>query len=97
MVIIEAGFYGCPAIASRAFAIPELLEHGRTGLLLDKPSSVDAVAEAMLWLIEHSEEYRAMRQAAWTKAHQNFSKERFQKKLLSRVTEALREQGFAPA
>ena len=97
MVIIEAGYHGCPAIASRAFAIPELVDHGKTGLLLDNPSSVDEVAEAMARLIERPEEYHAMRQAAWRKVRQHFTKERFAEKLISRVTEVLRERGFAPA
>jgi glycosyltransferase involved in cell wall biosynthesis len=97
LVIIEAAYYGCPAIASRAFAIPELVDHGKTGLLLDDPSSVDAIAEAMTRLIERSGEYHAMRQAAWSKARRHFTKERFEEKLLSRVTEVPREGGFAPA
>jgi glycosyltransferase involved in cell wall biosynthesis len=97
LVIVEAGYHGCPAIASRAFAIPEVVDHGKTGLLLDDPSSVDAIAEAMVWLIERPEEYRHMRHAIWSKAHRHFTKERFQERLLSRVTEVLRDQGFAPA
>jgi glycosyltransferase involved in cell wall biosynthesis len=97
MVLIEAGYHGCPAIASRAFAIPELVDHGKTGLLLDNPSSVDAITEAMVRLINCPEEYHAMRRAAWSKAHRHFTKQRFQNKLLSCVTELLGQQGFAPA
>jgi glycosyltransferase involved in cell wall biosynthesis len=89
LIIIEAGYHGCPAIASRAFAIPELIDDGKTGLLLDDPSCVDAIAEAMAWLIERPEEYAAMRRAAWSKAHRHFTKERFQNTLLSSVAEVL--------
>jgi glycosyltransferase involved in cell wall biosynthesis len=95
LTIVEAGYHGCPVITSRSFAIPELVDHGETGLLLDDPSSVDAVADAMARLIERPDEYQAMRQAAWSKAHRHFTKKRFQEKLLSRVTDVLHQHGPA--
>jgi glycosyltransferase involved in cell wall biosynthesis len=97
LIVIEASYHGCPAIASRAFALPEVVDHGKTGLLLDDPSSVDAIADAMSRLIERPGEYYAMRQAAWRKAHRYFTKQLFAKKLLSRVAEVLGGQGFASA
>jgi 2-polyprenyl-3-methyl-5-hydroxy-6-metoxy-1,4-benzoquinol methylase len=65
------------------------VEHGATGLLLDEPSSIEPVVEALLRVIEYPKEYHAMRQAAWHKARQRFTKERFKCKVLGRVTEVL--------
>lgn len=95
LVIIEAAYHGCPVIAPRAFGIPELVDHGATGLLLENASSEGAIAEAMIRLIERPEGYFSMRQAAWRKAHRNFNRENFEEKLISRVSEILHEQKVA--
>jgi glycosyltransferase involved in cell wall biosynthesis len=96
VLLIEAGYCGCPVISSRAFAIPELVDDGRTGLLLNDASDVDAVARAMRWMLEHDHEYRDMRQAAWTTAREQHSRRRFEERLLSHVREAVSGEG-APA
>jgi glycosyltransferase involved in cell wall biosynthesis len=89
LIVIEAAYFGCPAIASDRFAIPELVEHGATGLLLNDVSA-DEVADAMSRLIEHDTEYRMMRRRAWTRARQKNSKQAFEQRmqgLLSAVNE----------
>jgi glycosyltransferase involved in cell wall biosynthesis len=80
LVVIEAAYFGCPAIASDRFAIPELVEHGVTGLLLNDVSA-DEVADAMSHLIEHDTEYRMMRRRAWTRARQQNSKQAFEQRM----------------
>lgn len=45
MVVIEAMACGTPTIAFRAGAVPEIIEHGETGLIVgDVPGAVEAVA-----------------------------------------------------
>jgi glycosyltransferase involved in cell wall biosynthesis len=83
MVIIEAGYFGCPAISVRRFAIPERIEHEVTGLLVDEPSDVLALAEAMNWMLESEPEYYKMRTAAWQKAHGEHSREAFEHRMVS--------------
>lgn len=97
LIVVEAGYFGCPVISSRRFAIPELVDDGRTGLLLDDPSQVDAVTAAMNWMLEHEVEYRQMRQAAWAKAHQLHSRLRFEERLLSFVGELASGERTRPA
>ncbi len=46
VVLVEAMLQNVPIIASRAGAIPEVLDQGRCGLLID-PSSVDSLLEAI--------------------------------------------------
>ena len=88
VMLIEAGYHGCPVISSRMFATPELVDNSRTGLLLDAPSQVTAVAAAMNWMLEHEDEYLRMRAAAWAKTREQHSKPRFEKQLLSFVCDA---------
>jgi glycosyltransferase involved in cell wall biosynthesis len=93
LLAVEAGYFGCPVISSKRFAIPELVDDGRTGLLLDDPSQATAVAAAMSWMLEHDSEYRQMRQAAWTNAHDQHSKRRFEERLLSHVRDVISGEG----
>jgi glycosyltransferase involved in cell wall biosynthesis len=91
LLIIEAGYLGCPVISSRRFAIPELVDHERTGLLLDDSFQTSTVTGAMCWMLEHADEYQQMREAAWAKAHKLHSKRKFEELLLACVREAIPE------
>ena len=62
LVITEAGYYGCPAISVDRFAIPELIRHGETGLLLKAPLSAEALEDAIQLFICDERAYRVMRQ-----------------------------------
>lgn len=94
-VIVEAGYFGCPAIASRRFAIPELVDDGRSGILLDEPENVNAVVGAMLRMLER-ENYHGLRQAVWAKAHGQHSKAQFEERLLSYVREVVSDMKRVP-
>jgi glycosyltransferase involved in cell wall biosynthesis len=85
---IEAGYVGCPVISARKFAIPEVVDDGRTGLLLDHLHS-STVASAMHWMLEHPTEYKQMRKAAWEKAHGQHSRAQFEKRLCSSLSESV--------
>lgn len=89
LLLVEAGYLGCPVISSRKFGIPELVEDGRTGLLLDDPSQPVMVAAAMRWMLEHPDEYRKMRQAAWSNARELQSRQKFEERLLGFVREGV--------
>lgn len=91
LIIVEAAYFGCPAISVRRFAVPELIEHQVSGLLVESASDQPALADAMIWMIEQGSSYAAMRQQAWRKAHYEHSKEAFEKKLQAMVRGALGE------
>ena len=82
LLFVEAGYFGCPVISTRKFAIPELVDDGRTGFLLDSCDPV-AFADTMCRMLECTDEYRRMREAAWTKTHRQHSRERFEERLCS--------------
>jgi glycosyltransferase involved in cell wall biosynthesis len=95
LLLVEAGYLGCPVISSRRFGIPELVEDGRTGLLLDDPSQPAMVASAMRWMLEHADEYSKMREAAWRNARELHSKRKFEERLLAFVRESFAVQRLA--
>jgi len=88
VLFIEAGYVGCPVISTRKFAIPELVDDGRTGLLLDS-SQPSAVACAMNWILEHANEYQLMREAAWAKAREQYSRKQFEERLRCYLNEVV--------
>ena len=94
LLLVEAAMFGCPVIASRAFAIPELVADGESGLLLDRPADPAAVAAAMARMLADAA-YPGMRAAAWRRAGELNSKGRFEARLLGFVDEALGERPAA--
>jgi glycosyltransferase involved in cell wall biosynthesis len=93
LIIIEAAYFGCPAIASNRFAIPELVDHGVTGILLDD-LSVCGVADAMSWMLENESRYRQMRMNARAKATSCYSKSAFEAKLHGLVAPLMIRDGL---
>jgi glycosyltransferase involved in cell wall biosynthesis len=92
LLIVEAAYFGCPVISSRKFAIPELVDHGRTGLLLDDPSQYGTLDRAMCWVLEHDYEYKQMREAAWAKAHEVHSRPKFEERLRVCICESMADE-----
>jgi glycosyltransferase involved in cell wall biosynthesis len=87
LVIAEAGYFGCPVIASRKFAIPELIDHQRSGLLLDDPSQPVQVVDAMIAVLEDEDAYQGMRRAAWEKARREYSREPYEERIVALIQE----------
>ena len=88
-ILVEAGYFGCPVISTRQFAIGEIVRHGETGLLIDDPSDVAATAAAMEWMLEaEHERYQAMRRAAWSHTRAAHSRERFEERVLAMIESA---------
>lgn len=85
MVVIEAGYFGCPAISTRRFAIPELIVDGVTGRLVDDPRSVEEVYQAMTAFLDDEASYQAMRASVRERMLTNYTKEIFERKLAGEI------------
>jgi glycosyltransferase involved in cell wall biosynthesis len=70
--LIEAAACGVPAVATAVGGIPELIEHGVTGLLVP-PRDAGAVAAALEALLTHPARAAAMGAAARRRAEREFS------------------------
>lgn len=73
--LIESSLLGIPAVASRVGGIPEVVENGVTGLLVE-PRAPLALAEAMRLLLRDRELAKRMGGAARVVAKETFSLER---------------------
>lgn len=68
MVIAEAYQYGIPVVASSRGGIPEIVEHGRTGLIFDD-AQPEGLRDAILSLLRDPALVRSMRTNVLKKAH----------------------------
>ena len=72
MPVVEAMASATPVVATRAGAFPEIVEEGKSGLLVER-SDVQGLADAILQLLSHPNQRDAMAQAAFERASTMFS------------------------
>jgi glycosyltransferase involved in cell wall biosynthesis len=70
--ILEAMNFGCPSVATAVGGIPEVVENGRSGLLVPF-GDADGLARALESLIAHPTRRREMGQAAKRRARALFT------------------------
>jgi glycosyltransferase involved in cell wall biosynthesis len=75
-VVFEAMACGTPVIASRVGGIPELVQDGLTGYLV-QPGDVEMLADRLKWLLSHPEETFRMGREARAFASRYFSTEAY--------------------
>jgi glycosyltransferase involved in cell wall biosynthesis len=79
---IEAMASSLPVVATRDGPLSELVEDGRSGLLVER-SNPQALAEAILQLLDNPDQRDAMAQAAFARASTRFSWDRIAEDLLN--------------
>jgi len=80
MPLIEAMASGLPVVATRVGGIGEVVDHAKTGLLVDR-NDASALADAILLLLEREELRTSMGKAARKRAVELFSWERVVERL----------------
>jgi starch synthase len=70
--VLEAMAYGLPCIGSTVCAMPEIIDAGRTGLLVP-PSDAPALAQALRELADNPALARAMGEAGYRKSREKFT------------------------
>ncbi|MBC8364021.1 MAG: glycosyltransferase family 4 protein [Actinobacteria bacterium] len=73
IVFLEAAAAGVPQVAGRSGGAAEAVEHGRTGLVVDDPDDIVAVAEAIGGLLSDEDRRRSMAKAGRLRAESEFS------------------------
>jgi glycosyltransferase involved in cell wall biosynthesis len=73
---IEAGGFGCPVICSSCGGLPEIVKHNETGFVVE-PARPEQIADAIKAFIQNRDLVRTMGAAAQTRAHTEFSMQRF--------------------
>jgi glycosyltransferase involved in cell wall biosynthesis len=71
-VVLEAMAVGIPVIASAVSGIPEIVQDGREGFLVE-PGNEEALSARIRWLLQHPDGTRKMGQQAQNIAKESFS------------------------
>ena len=81
LVLIEAAFFGCPAITVDDFAVPEVTGREGSALLLQRPVTPASLAQTMIELLTDTSRYLKMRKEARRYSLANHSRDAFKKRL----------------
>lgn len=75
LTALEAMACARPVVAFRTGGLPDLVEHGCTGLLEEEVESVDALQRALKWMRQHPDERRRMGLAGRMRVSREFTVE----------------------
>jgi glycosyltransferase involved in cell wall biosynthesis len=90
-VTVEAMANGCVVVGSKAGATPEIIDHGRTGVIFS-PDDPSGCPNAILSLIESREKVIDIRSAAHSEAYSRFTHKRYASDVLALYDETLGTQ-----
>ena len=90
VVYLEAMAHGKPIIACRGEGIADVIEHGKTGLLV-KPRDVDSLVEALDFLLSYPEEAQAMGEQTRKLVLENYTWEKNAERMIEIYEEVLTE------
>jgi len=88
LLLVEAGYFGVPVISTRRFAIPELVEHGVNGILIERPNDVGELRAGMEAMML-DEVYLPMRKAAWEISRRDYSRQLFELRFRSELSKVI--------
>ncbi|MBI2069755.1 MAG: glycosyltransferase family 4 protein [Elusimicrobia bacterium] len=94
LVILEAMALEKPVVATSVGAVPEAVEHGRTGLLVPAKDA-EALAEAMISLIQNQDRARVMGEEGRKLLEKVFSLEAARQRLEALYAETLSDAGLS--
>jgi starch synthase len=94
LAFLEAMSFGLPCIGTRVEAIPEVIEDGATGLLVP-PCDAQALARAMLALLDDPARGRRMGEAGRARVAERFGWERAVERMFAVMTAAPRRAAAA--
>jgi len=81
MVLLEAMAARKPVVATRVGAVPKVIEHDRSGILV-KPADEQGLAEAIISLLEDHEKAERLAEQGYRKVRDEFSAERMAEQYL---------------
>lgn len=92
LVVFDYMASGKPVVATRGGGVPEVVEHGKTGLLVPM-GDYQALAQAIIKYIEHPHMRLKIGMAASEKAAQSFSIQQFVENMSLQYTEMMSVEG----
>jgi glycosyltransferase involved in cell wall biosynthesis len=91
MVLIEAQSQGIPVVASSVGGIPETVKDQETGILVS-PKDINAIARAILTMLDNPQKRQAMSQSAQFWVRNRFKAERMVEQVAATYTQMLKDK-----
>lgn len=88
LVLIEAPQHTLPVVSTNEAAIPDIIEAGKTGWIVEKRNA-SALAEKMQWFIDHPQDSLRMGQAGRKRYEQMFTLDFFERKMIEILMECV--------
>ena len=95
-VVIEAMAAGKPVVASKVPPLTEIVEDGETGLLVE-PGAARGFANAVVWILSHTDQAEQMGKRGQERVRSHFSAERMADETLSLYSALLRTSDYGLA
>lgn len=92
VALLEAMHHGLPCVATSKWAIPEIIEEGRTGYLVELDDTAQ-LADRLIRLLSHPADAAAMGAAGRDRARRLFSWDSVAKRMLDVATPGVHRQG----
>ena len=89
IVVLEAMFNGLPVVGARSWAMPDMVDEGVTGHVVDR-DDVDALADRLLRLLTDPEAARRMGEAGRRRAHERFTWDAVARTMLAQIAGRVR-------
>jgi phosphatidylinositol alpha-1,6-mannosyltransferase len=96
IVFLEAAAAGVPSVAGRSGGAPEAVVDGETGLLVDDPTDIWAVARAIGRLLRDDSLRRALGQGARRRAEKDYSYKVLAERLGRAINDAVKDRPGPP-
>lgn len=90
IVFIEAMLYKIPVVAPNMGALPDFIQNGQSGLLVT-PNNVDALATALIDLLDHPERCRALGENGYTAVKDRYTWDAVGERLKESITASLNQ------
>ncbi|MFQ5652695.1 MAG: glycosyltransferase family 4 protein [bacterium] len=90
--LTEAMYTGRPVVATNVEGVPELVEDGQTGILVE-PKDIRSIANGIIHFLEHPDDARRMGAAAAEQINERFQADRMVQNLDEVYQELLRRKG----
>jgi glycosyltransferase involved in cell wall biosynthesis len=95
-VVIEAMAAGKPVVASKIPPLTEIIEDGETGLLVE-PGDARGFANAIVWILSHTDQAEQMGKRGQERVRSHFSAERMTDETVSLYSALLRSSDYGLA
>jgi glycosyltransferase involved in cell wall biosynthesis len=90
LIIVEAGYYGIPAIAPNRFGIPEMIQHNHTGYVVEN-NSIAEYTHYLADILKNTNKQELLRQNCFKYISANFTWQKVGKSIVKVINQSVKQ------